>query len=122
MTTQAGQTLEPCPFCSNTDLEFLENRQSSFSERIVCRKCDAWRIDQHACRLSELSFYSKAITDWNTRAPDPLIAALTEALELSSEKLLLYYKLNNEYVGGLEHSFLQKRIADALQLARERLK
>lgn len=42
------------------------------------------------------------------------VKRLRELLRDCSEKLLLYYKAHPEYVGGQEHSQLQKRIAEAL--------
>lgn len=46
--------------------------------------------------------------------PTQAIAKAVEALKNSAEKLTLYYKRSAEYVGGLEHSLLQKQIEEAL--------
>lgn len=77
-------TLKPCPFCGDAE-PFVE--RADFSSAFVqCNNCIA--RGPTCCQESdeeETPGEMAAIKEWNTRAPDPLIAKQQRMIEMARE-------------------------------------
>ena len=63
--------LKPCPFCGTTPSREIRNNILS----VQCNECVSIGFHNH------VNYGTVADTEWNTRATDPLLKEMAEALE-----------------------------------------
>lgn len=84
MTDPTAQTLKPCPFCGDNSVAVRSEWIASpveYMAQVYCRGCDVAGPMSEYKHDAEEDAITDAIGMWNTRAPDPSMAARLEKAE-----------------------------------------